>query len=101
MESFMDKLSGWHFFRRVMVLGIFTLSGVGVLAQADPAAAYFAGDKLFAAVTKYTSLGEHRTGTPADFATSAWLGKELAAGGYEVKYREFKLRQFFPESVTV
>lgn len=73
----------------------------GAFAQADPATVYFSGDKLFATVTKYTSLGEHRTGTPTDFATSEWLGKELAGVGYEVKYFEFKLRQFFPESVTV
>lgn len=62
---------------------------------------FFEGDTLFSIVKKYTSLGEHRTGTPTDFATSEWLGKELIAEGYEVKYYEFPLRQFFFERASV
>jgi hypothetical protein len=84
-----------------LLLSFFLLSNFCALAQQDATASYFAGDQLFSTVSKFASLGEHRTGTPADFATSEWLGKELAAVGYEVKYLEFKLKQFFPESVTV
>lgn len=57
------------------------------------------GEDLFRTVEKYVSLGEHRTGTPADTATSYWLAQELESYGYETKYLEFPLRQFFPEKV--
>lgn len=77
------------------------LAGASAFAQPNPAASAFEGSKLFGTVTRYVSLGEHRTGTPADFATSEWLGKELAASGYTVKYYEFSLKQFFPEVVRV
>ena len=77
------------------------LAGASAFAQPDPGASPFEGSKLFTTVTRYTAFGEHRTGTPADFATSEWLGKELAASGYTVKYYEFSLKQFFPEVVQV
>ncbi|HEY5750705.1 MAG TPA: hypothetical protein VIU12_31800 [Chryseolinea sp.] len=82
-------------------LFIALMASAPALAQPNPEAAAFKGDKLFGTVTHYASLGEHRTGTPADFATSEWLGKELAASGYTVKYYEFSLKQFFPEAVSV
>lgn len=59
----------------------------------------FDGKALFKTVEKFVALGEHRTGTTTDTATSYWLGKELQAYGYEVKYLSFPLRQFFPERV--
>ena len=61
----------------------------------------FHGSALYQTVEKFVSLGEHRTGTPGDFATSAWLGKELSASGYKVEYVEFSMKQFFPESISV
>ena len=60
---------------------------------------FFDGNKLFSTVKKFVSLGEHRTGTPTDLATSEWIGKELKSVGYDVKYLEFPIRQFFPEKV--
>lgn len=77
------------------------IRGISAFGQTDPAADVFDGTRLFAAVEKYVSLGEHRTGTPADFATSEWLAKELKSSGYDVKYTEFTLKQFFLEDAVV
>lgn len=60
---------------------------------------HFDGNTLFSTVKKYVSLGEHRTGTPTDLSTSEWIGKELKLVGYDVKYLEFPIKQFFPEKV--
>lgn len=62
---------------------------------------HFQGATLYSTVKKYVALGEHRTGTPTDFITSEWLSKELTASGYDVKYAEFSLKQFFLESASV
>src|SRR6187402_80976 len=75
------------------------LSGVTALCQNKPEADFFNGNQLFSTVQKFVSLGEHRTGTPTDLATSDWLGKELTSYGYDVKYLEFPIRQFFPEKI--
>lgn len=75
------------------------LCGVTTLSQNKPEAYFFNGNQLFSTVQKYVSLGEHRTGTPTDLATSEWLGKELVSYGYDVKYQEFPIRQFFLEKV--
>jgi hypothetical protein len=56
---------------------------------------YLSGEALYNTVEKYVSLGEHRTGTSVDLATSAWLEDELRSVGYEVNYTSFTLRQFF------
>jgi hypothetical protein len=77
------------------------LSGVTALGQNKSEADFFNGSQLFSTVQKFVSLGEHRTGTPADLATSEWLGKELGSYGYDVKYLEFPIRQFFPEKVSL
>ncbi|MDD4971326.1 MAG: hypothetical protein PHT07_17995 [Paludibacter sp.] len=69
------------------------------IAQVKTEANYFDGNKLFSIVKKYVSLGEHRTGTPTDLATSDWIGSELKSVGYAVKYLEFPIKQFFPEKV--
>jgi hypothetical protein len=63
--------------------------------------ALFDGGRLFGIVEKFVSFGEHRTATPADSATVEWLSQELQTYGYEVKYTEFPLRQFFPKEVSV
>ncbi len=80
-------------------IGALLLSGITAFAQNNSGAQFFNGNQLFSTVEKYVSLGEHRTGTPADLATSAWLSKELTSYGYDVKYLEFPIRQFFPENV--
>lgn len=57
------------------------------------------GQELFHTVEKYVSLGEHRTGTATDTATSHWLGQELKSYGYDVKFLTFPIREFFPGKV--
>lgn len=83
------------------ILAAFLLIGVATFGQNKPEADFFNGNELFSTVQKFVSLGEHRTGTPADLATSDWLGKELGSYGYDVKYLEFPIRQFFPEKVSL
>jgi len=75
------------------------LWNVATISQNKLKADFFDGNQLFSTVQKYVSFGEHRTGTPSDLATSDWLGKELVSSGYDVKYLEFPIRQFFPEKV--
>jgi hypothetical protein len=75
------------------------LYGVTTLGQNKQEADFFNGKQLFSTVQKFVSLGEHRTGTPVDLATSDWLGKELGSYGYDVKYLDVPIRQFFPEKV--
>lgn len=72
---------------------------IAVNAQDTSKSDYFDGNRLFSTVKKYVSLGEHRTGTPTDLATSAWIGQELRSIGFDVKFQEFPVRQFFPEKV--
>jgi hypothetical protein len=82
----------------VIAGGIFFLTCNDKKSHAE---SFFDGSELYGAVEKYVSLGEHRTGTPADSLTVDWLSNELQAVGYDVKYTRFSLRQFFPEKVSV
>lgn len=54
-------------------------------AAADP----LSGSALYADVKTYSGLGEHRTGTAGDNATTAWLARALRAAGYEVERQGF------------
>lgn len=72
-----------------------------VFHEASAQDKYFDGRALYKTVEKFVSLGEHRTATHADLATSEWLGKELRSSGFEVKYLEFPLKQFFLKSAVV
>jgi hypothetical protein len=81
-----------------VALLLWSISGY---AQSKSNNAIFNGDALFANVKKYVSLGIHRTGTTTDHNTSEWLGKELKLYGYDVKYLDFSLKQFFLESAAV
>lgn len=82
---------------KIILLQSFLLFSMTLIGQ-NPSN-YFDGNTLFSTVKKYVSLGEHRTGTPNDLATSEWLSKELKSVGFDVKYLEFPIRQFFPEKV--
>ncbi|MDR3269242.1 MAG: hypothetical protein LBT83_09275 [Tannerella sp.] len=59
------------------------------------------GERLYAYVEKYTSLGDHRTGTPINTETVDWLAAELTQYGYTVHYPEFPIHQFFFEDAAV
>ena len=54
-------------------------------AAADP----LAGAALYADVKAYAALGEHRTGTPGDAATTEWMARALIAAGYAVERQGF------------
>ncbi|MDX2305670.1 MAG: M28 family peptidase [Microscillaceae bacterium] len=86
---------------RIKFISLLCLWSLTTFAQNSKETAFFEGSKLFSTVERYVSLGEHRTGTDTDFATSEWLGKELSTQGYEVKYHTFGLKQFFLDKAFV
>jgi hypothetical protein len=43
---------------------------------------------------RYVELGEHRTGTTVDLATSAWIAGELSKAGLEIDVLPFPVRVF-------
>jgi hypothetical protein len=53
------------------------------------------GARLYEDVIAYYNLGEHRTATEADLATSQWLIGQLRATGLKATTQSFGLRQFF------
>ncbi len=59
------------------------------------------GDALYQDVVRYDRLGIHRTGTPGDQATSAWVAEELRAAGYEVRLDTYPLRQYMLEEASL
>jgi hypothetical protein len=68
-------------------------------AAADP----LSGAALYADLVRYDGLGEHRTGTVGDLATSRWLAQELRAAGYRVEAQTvpqpvFELQAAFVEA---
>lgn len=85
--------------KRSALLTTLLILSLSAFAQDNYSVNYLDGNTLFSTVKKYVSLGEHRTGTPTDLATSEWIGKELKSAGFDVKYLEFPIRQFFPEKV--
>ncbi len=85
--------------RNTIILTLLTMVVVSCTSKKDHT--YLEGTELFSTVEKYVSLGEHRTATTADNATSEWLGKELSDIGYEVKFTEFSFKQFFLKEASV
>jgi len=84
---------------KYMLFAVLLTLNFTAFSQVNSEVNFFDGNKLFSTVKKFVSLGEHRTGTPTDLATSEWIGKELKSVGFDVKYLEFPIRQFFPEKV--
>lgn len=70
-----------------MLAGLGAWAGTVVTAKA--AADPLAGAALYADVKTYAGLGEHRTGTPGDAATTEWLAKALTGAGYTVERQGF------------
>jgi hypothetical protein len=79
------------------------LSRRSVLAA--PFLAYFNaavnGAGLLADVETYVRFGEHRTATPADFATSEWLRGRLETAGFKAEFQPWNLDQFFLERCDI
>src|SRR5258706_9205172 len=73
--------------RRQAVLSGFGAAALPTMsrAAADP----LAGAAVYADVKTYAGLGEHRTGTAGDNATTAWLERALGAAGYGVERQGF------------
>ena len=65
--------------------GAVLLPPVAHAAPRDP----LSGEALYASVKSYVALGEHRTGTPGDIATTGWLAKMLESYGYQVERQAF------------
>lgn len=84
-----------HTLNTIVSKALGLLIACALLAGNSFAAPPLSGDSLFAHVEKFASLGEHRTGTPADHATSDWLASELQAAGFSVKQQGFNVSQFF------
>ena len=74
--------------RRAAVLGgagLVASVATGAGASVDP----LSGAALYADVKTYADLGEHRTGTACDAATTDWLLKSLRAAGYAAEPQGF------------
>lgn len=78
---------------------------VWAVASVAPMSAHaddpLSGEALFRDVARYDAFGIHRSGTPGDLATSAWVASELAAAGYAVKRDTWHLRQFMLEDASL
>lgn len=73
--------------RRGVLAGLGAWAGAAM--PAGPAIDPLAGASLQADVRTYASLGVHRTGTPGDAATTAWLLRRLRAAGYAAQAQGF------------
>ncbi|MEX0941051.1 MAG: hypothetical protein WD002_00730 [Pseudomonadales bacterium] len=60
-----------------------------------------AGSRLYNHVLEYTRLGEHRTGTAGDLATSAWVREKFEAFGLEANLVPVKLNLFEVDSAFI
>lgn len=83
-------------------LGVWAASAMnaraaGVASSGDP----LSGEALYADVKAYSDLGEHRTGTPGDDATTAWMLAALRRAGYEAAPQEFTYPVFEPGVTTL
>lgn len=82
---------------------LYTAAGILLLASScsqgpSKSSSSDEGDKLYAKVKQFVALGEHRTATAGDSATSAWLKRELDSLGAKTEFVEFPVKQFFFES---
>ena len=82
----------------ISAFAITLLNAACTSEKETPKVVTISGEELFSKVKKFVSLGEHRTGTPVDSATSAWLKSELDSIGAKTEFVEFSLTQFFFES---
>jgi hypothetical protein len=83
--------------RGLLAAGAVVASGMSAGAAADP----LAGAALYNDVLRYDGLGEHRTGTAVDLATSDWLDDALRAAGYSVERQAFAAPVFELDSAVV
>jgi hypothetical protein len=67
-------------------------------AELGPLPLALSGDRLFADVAAFDTIGVHRTATAEDRATTLWLENHLKAHGYRARRQAFTVRQFYPET---
>lgn len=87
--------------RRAVGLAGFGAAAAGSMKGAIAATDPLSGAALYADVVRYDALGEHRTGTAGDRATSDWLARELSAAGYRVQRQTFPVPVFELKSAAV
>lgn len=83
--------------RRAVVGGALAGAAMSAAAAGDP----LSGAALYADVVRYAGLGEHRTGTEGDLATSDWLESELKAAGCQVERQSFAVPVFDFKAASV
>jgi hypothetical protein len=77
----------------ILAGGAFVAGGrAAVAGLPDP----LSGAALYKDVGTYDALGEHRTATPGDVATSHWLARELKRAGLAVSLQPFAFPLFEP-----
>lgn len=81
-------MRGWIDRRRTLLAGLGAWAGTSMTVRAAAPDA-LAGSALYADVKAYADLGEHRTGTPGDAATTVWMERGLKAAGYAVERQGF------------
>ncbi len=59
------------------------------------------GEALYRDVVRYDQIGNHRTGTPGDQATSKWVAEELKKAGFEVRLDPYTLRQYMLQEASL
>ena len=75
--------------RRGAIAAGLAASAASVTAHAATAVDPLSGEALYADVKTYSGLGEHRTGTAGDDATTVWLARALKSAGYVVERQAF------------
>jgi len=86
---------------RILLTLITAGSGLAESVAQQAPDPFITGDRLYADVKKYVALGEHRTATEADYATSAWLNDRFKQKGFKTNYVPFPVKQFFPQKSSV
>lgn len=76
------------------------IAGAGSLGAGQPAGAVVPAAtpaaKMLEDVRAYDALGEHRTATATDDATSAWLRRRLGEAGLQAELQAFEIPLFVP-----
>jgi len=87
--------------RRALMAMSAGLLGGALIPNARSEPALPSGDMMFADVEAYAALGDHRTASPGDAATTAWLRKRLESAGLTVDVQAFAWPRYIPEACAL
>ena len=87
--------------RRTLMAMSAGLLGGALIPNARSEPALPSGDMMFADVEAYAALGDHRTASPGDAATTAWLRKRLESAGLTVDVQAFEWARYIPEACAL